>query len=87
MIDSDVSSFLAGNKRLVSSAKWWATDFEKTLCRSFMWRRKSKGPDVEPCGTPKVTVLTLQELPGKLTYYLLFSRNDFNQLLASPWIL
>ena len=41
----------------------------------------------EPCGTPQVTVLTLEEeCPGRLTYCFLFSRNYFNQLLASPWI-
>ena len=28
------TKFLAGNKRLVSSAKWWTTDFENILCRS-----------------------------------------------------
>ena len=27
--DSVVPSFLAGNRRLVSSAKWWIIDFEK----------------------------------------------------------
>ena len=79
--------FLAGNKTLVSSAKWWTTDFEKTLCRSFIYRKKSKGPNVEPCRTPRVTVLTLEECPGKLTYCFLFSRNVFTQLLAIPQIL
>ena len=38
----------------------------------------------EPCGIPQVTVLTLKECPGKLTYRFLFLRNDFNQLLATP---
>ena len=62
--DSVVPSFLAGNKRLVSSAKWWTADFEKTFCRSFVWGRKSKEPNIEPCRTPQVTVLTLGECPG-----------------------
>ena len=51
MMDSIVPSFLAGNKGLVSSAKCWTTDFEKTISRSFIKRGKSKGPTVEPCGT------------------------------------
>ena len=41
---------------------------------------KAKGPNVEPCGTPQVTLLTLEE------YYFPFLRNDFNQLLATPQI-
>ena len=32
-----------------------------------MQRRKSKEPNAEPCGTPQVTVLTLDESPGKWT--------------------
>ena len=86
MTDSVVPRFLGGNKRWVSSAKWWTTDFEKTFCRSFIYRRKSKRPNVEPCGAPQVTVLILEEYQGKLTYCFLRSRNDFSQLLASPWI-
>ena len=53
-------------------------NFEKTLCRSFLLRRKSKGP----CVTPQVTVITLKKCPGKLTYCFVFSKIDFNQLLA-----
>ena len=40
----------------------------------------AKGPNVELCETPQVTLLTLEE------YYFPFSRNDFNQLLATPQI-
>ena len=39
---------------------------------------------MEPYGTPQVTILTLKERPGKLTYCLMFSKNNFSQLLASP---
>ena len=82
--DSIVSSFLAGNRRLVSSVKKWTIDFEKTLCRTFTQSRKIKGPNVESCR--QVTVLTLVECPGKFDYYFLFLRYDINQLLASPRI-
>ena len=84
MTDSIAPSFFAENKRLESSEKWWTTNFEKTLCRSFIYKKKSKGPNIEPCGTTQVTILTLDECPGKSTYCFLFLRSDFNQLLASP---
>ena len=57
-----------------------ATDFEKELCRPFIYRRESKGRNVKPCGTPRVIVLTLEKCPGKLTCCFLFLRNDSNQL-------
>ena len=41
-------SFLAGNRRLVSSAEWWIIDFKKAAFKSLMWTRNNKGPNVEP---------------------------------------
>ena len=50
----------------------------------YIKKKKKIGPNVEPCGTLQVTLLTIAECPVKLSYCFLFFRNDLNQLFASP---
>ena len=49
-------------------------------------KKKNKGHDVKPCETQELTVLLLKKRPGCLTYCILLSGNEFNQLLAILWI-
>ena len=43
-------------KRPVSSAKWNGEENLVKLCKSFMYKTKSRGPRIDACGTPKLTV-------------------------------
>ena len=81
-----VSSFLAGNRKIVSSSKWWIIDFEKAPCKSLMYTRNNKVSDVEPCGVPQVTRFVMEQWPSKENYCVLFFREELNQLLANPCI-
>ena len=49
-----------------------------------MYRRNNKGPNVEPCGTPQITCLVMEQWPSKQTYCVLFFRKGLNQLLVNP---
>ena len=60
-----VPSFLAGNRRLVSSAKWLIINFEKEPSKSLMYSRNNKRPNVEPCRTLQVTCLVMEQWPSK----------------------
>ena len=51
-VDFSSSIFLKWKKTLVSSAKILKYPYGQQFGKSFMKRRKSKGPSTEPCGTP-----------------------------------
>ena len=54
------------------------------LCKSFMYKMRSRGPRTDPCGTPK---LTLKQVGSIETYCILFVRQDLNQSLPITLIL
>ena len=66
-------------RRPVSLTKWKGEENIIELCKSFMHKRKSKGPRTDPCGTRKVTSSRSQKIPLIETYCTLFVRWDLNQ--------
>ena len=50
MTDSVVPSFLVEHIRLALFVKLWMIGFENAHCRSLMYRRNNKGPNVDPWG-------------------------------------
>ena len=44
--------------------------------------RKSNGPRTDPCGTPQVILLMLDDTPLTNTYCLLLDKYDSNHLYA-----
>ena len=71
-------------RRPVSSAKWnrKISSRKKNLiemCKSFMYKRKNRGPRTGPCGTPKLTLSRSDKIPSIETYCILFVRQDLNQ--------
>ena len=80
--DSIVPSFLSGNGRLVSSAKWWIINFENAPCKSLMYTRNNKGPNIEPCGTwvGTISFIKYSTLSQKINLeYQFSSRVDDNK--------
>jgi hypothetical protein len=57
-------------KRVVSSAKRLVKSLEH-VGKSFIKIRKSRGPRMEPCGTPRRIFNKLLEAPLSVTYYIL----------------
>ena len=49
------------------------------MCKSFMYKRKNRGPRTGPCGTPKLTLSRSDKIPSIETYCILFVRQDLNQ--------
>ena len=49
----------------VSSAKsWWMLTVDETsLDKSFMWIKKNKDPNIEPCDTPASTGAYVEDWP------------------------
>ena len=43
-------------RRPVSLAKWKEEENLTELCKSFMYKRISRGPRTDSCGTPKLTL-------------------------------
>ena len=41
---------------------------------SFIYNRKSKGPTIDPCGTPENMKFHLEDAPGRTTVCLLLER-------------
>jgi hypothetical protein len=41
--------------------------------KSFTYNKKSIGPKIEPCGTPLVTFIQLEDPPGKTTFCYYYS--------------
>ena len=56
------------------------------LCKSIMYKRKSRGPRNDPCGIPKLTLTRSDEIPLIETCCILFVRQDLNQSLPIPLI-
>ena len=42
--------------------------------RSFMYKRKKKGPNIDPCGTPVLMLSRSEVASGNLMYCFLFER-------------
>ena len=57
----------------VSSANNLAVD-EMLLARSLMYIKKSKGPKIEPCGTPSSTEVYAEVCPFSTTFWSLLFR-------------
>ena len=51
-----------------------------------MYKRKSRGPRTDCCGTPKLTLSRSGKIPSIETYCILLVRQDLNQSLAIPLI-
>ena len=60
-------------KILVSSAKSLMFD-PIFFTISFIYNRKSKGPKIDPCGTPANIKFQVEDAPGRTTFCLLFER-------------
>ena len=48
--------------------------FSELFGRSFIYMRKNKGPNMDPCGTPVLMQSKSEEASGKLMYCFLFER-------------
>ena len=48
--------------RLVSSAYMRTVDTKLEFGKSFKYNRKSKGPKMDPCGMPHVTILASEKI-------------------------
>ena len=55
-------------RRSVSSAKWNIEENLIEFCKSFMYKRKNRGPGTDPCGTPKLPLNGSDEIPSIRTY-------------------
>ena len=71
-------------KRFVSSAKWWVIQFSRAWFISFMYMMKSRGPSIEPWGTPHVIACLVEVQPFNLTHWSLFDKYDLSQQFALP---
>ena len=61
-VDIRVRMHLFEYNRLVSSAKIMNCNKFEQLTTSFMYKIKSKGPNIEPCGTTHETGLKLEDM-------------------------
>ena len=60
--------------RLVSSAKSIGFIISETCSMSFMYKMKSNGPNIDPCGTPQEISLYSDSVLLNITYCFLFWR-------------
>ena len=67
--------------KVVSSANNKAKNFEES-CRSLIYKIKSRGPKMEPCGTPNVMFSSGLELLFIVTNCFRSVRYDLNQLIS-----
>ena len=58
-------------RRPVSSAKWNGEENLIEFCKSFMYKRKSRGLRTDTCGTPKLTFIGSDEIPSIEMYCIL----------------
>ena len=72
-------------KTVVSSAKWTKCFIFEDLYMSLIYKRKSTGPNTDPCRTPNVMFNT-EELQFFLieTYCFLLLKYDSNQFCMTP---
>ena len=75
--------FLPDAKSVVSSANKRANNLE-AKGRSLIYRRKRRGPRIEPCGTPSITSVSKLFLPCKETNCFLSDKYDLNQSNSLP---
>ena len=68
------SGFFPDRNIFESSAKNRENITSETFARSFIYNRNSKGPKMDPCGTPYVIVLCEDFMSLYMTYYLLSAR-------------
>ena len=63
-----------GCKNCCIGAKWIKRNWSEDLCMSLMYKRKSTGPNTDPCGTPYV-MFDIEELEFLTeTYCILFHK-------------
>ena len=67
--------------RPVSLTKWKGGESLMELCKSFMYKTKSRGPRTDPCRTPQLTLSRSDEIPSIETYCILFVRG-FKQVIS-----
>ena len=68
----------------LSSPKSFTDD--KSLDRSFIWLRKSKGPNIDPCGTPANTGSHEEIWPFNSTLCNLFSKKFWSSFRDIPFM-
>ena len=51
-------------RRPLSLANWNGEENLIELCKSFMYKRRSRGPRTDPCGTPKLILSSSDEIPS-----------------------
>ena len=74
-----------GCKTVVSSAITKA-HLDRDLCMSLIYKRKSTGPNTEPCGTHNL-MFDVEELEFLTeTYCFLLLKSDLNQLCMTPLV-
>ena len=78
---------LSVSKTVVSSAKWTKRIWFEDLYMSLMYKRKSTGPNTEPCGTPNV-MFDIEELQFLIetNLFLLVRYPLLPFLLLIPWV-
>ena len=69
--------------KLVSSAKSLIDELMSTKM-SIIYKRNRRGPRIEPCGTPALTEVQKEFIPGKTTRCLLSVRYSENQVSNDP---
>ena len=81
-----VLRFLQEYKRLVSSAKWYVVEYFNALFISFIYIKNSRGPRIDPCGTPQLVGSLGEVISSITTLWCLFDRYDENHVFAIPLI-
>ena len=59
-------------------------EWEIASFRSLIYKKNSKGPNTDPCGTPWVTSILSETVSLIIVCWILFVRYDSNQLSVSP---
>ena len=80
------SGSLWEKSRLVSSAKWWTIHFLSALCMSLMYIRKSRGPRIDPCGTPQFISRYFDSKPLDFVHCFLLVKYERNHSSEGPLI-
>ena len=80
----DIVNVTVGWKTVVSSAKWTKRIWFEDLYMLLIYKRKSTGPNTDPCGTPNV-MFDIEELQFSIeTYCFLLVKYDSNQCCMTP---
>ena len=81
----EVNDFFLEYIKFASSAKRYVVTFRQHLGKSFIWIIMSKGPSIEPCGTPQLIGSKFDHLSFTKTACFLFPKYDWNHLFTIPW--